>query len=178
MILRANFVIALSTLILAGKSFHFMLDLSPTIHNGFAHYFADFAKTVRSLAENLSEEEFWRNPLPFGNSFGHLVLHITGNLNYYIGAELANTGYVRDRAREFGEREFPNKATTLERLDAAVALVTAALASQTDADWARKYQSVGVDDVHDRFSIFLRCAIHFHHHIGQMMYIVDAHQQR
>ena len=154
-----------------------MLNLSPTLSNGFAHYFTDFAKTVRSLAEKLSEEEFWRNPLPFGNSFGHLVLHITGNLNHYIGAELANTGYVRDRAREFGERGVPSKADTLQQLDAAVALVNTTLASQTDADWARTYQSVGVDDVHDRFSIFLRCAIHFHHHIGQMMYIVDAHGQ-
>ena len=34
---------------------------------------------VRELAAPLSEEQFWSKPFPFGNSFGNLVLHLTGN---------------------------------------------------------------------------------------------------
>ena len=38
---------------------------------------------VRTLAEPLSEAEFWARPLEPGNSVGHLVLHLTGNLSHF-----------------------------------------------------------------------------------------------
>jgi hypothetical protein len=51
------------------------------------------------------------------------VLHLTGNLNYYIGAQIANTGYVRDRPREFNEPAPPSKEEALKRFDEAVMMV-------------------------------------------------------
>ncbi len=71
--------------------------LHAIIANGLAERYTYLADRVRELAAPLSEEQLWQKPFPFGNSFGHLVLHLTGNLNYYIGAEVAGTGYVRDR---------------------------------------------------------------------------------
>ena len=53
------------------------------------------AARIRELAAPLTNAQFWSKPFPFGNSFGHLVLHLTGNLNYYIGAQIAKTGYVQ-----------------------------------------------------------------------------------
>lgn len=155
-----------------------MSDLSTTIQHSFGHYFRDFLSRVQTLADDLSEEEFWRNPYPYGNSIGHLVLHITGNLNYYIGTQLAATGYVRDREREFTESTPPTKADALAQLAAAIAMVIAVLEQQQTADWSAPYRADGVDDVHDRFNIFLRCAIHFHHHIGHMSYTKDELSQQ
>ena len=60
---------------------------------------------MHRLAEGLSDVQFWARPYPYGNSMGHLVLHLTGNLNFYIGREMAGTGYVRDREREFHDPE-------------------------------------------------------------------------
>ena len=37
------------------------------------------AARVRELAFALTNEQFWQKTFPFGNSFGHLVLHLTGN---------------------------------------------------------------------------------------------------
>ena len=155
-----------------------MQDLSPTLSLGFAYYFDDFQARVQALASDLTEAEFWGNPFPYGTSIGHLVLHLTGNLNYYIGAQLADTGYVRDREREFSEAQPPTKVEALEALAAAIATVKTVLATQVHADWATAYRAVGVDDVPDRFSIFLRCAIHFHHHIGQMGYTKEEWLRR
>jgi hypothetical protein len=152
-----------------------MSDISTTISNGFGYYFQDFLDRVQVLAGDLSEQEFWTNPYPYGNSIGHLVLHITGNLNYYIGTQLAATGYVRDRAREFTENTLPPKAEVIQALTIAIETVIAVLEKQVDIDWMTPYQADGVDDVHDRFSIFLRCAVHFHHHIGHMSYVRDEH---
>lgn len=155
-----------------------MTNLSPTISNAFSYYFQDFLERVQTLSADLTETEFWTNPYPYGNSIGHLVLHIMGNLNYYIGAQLAATGYVRDREREFTESAPPTKAQTLADLAATISLVIATLEKQQDSDWAAAYVADGVDDVPDRFSMFLRAAIHFHHHIGHMSYIRDAYLLR
>lgn len=147
--------------------------LAATAGQSFCYYYQDFLQRVVDLSAELTEDEFWNNPFPYGNSIGHLVLHITGNLNYYIGAQLAASGYVRDREREFAEQNHPAKAAVLAELRTGVELVVNTLASQTVEDWSAPYQALGVDDVHDRFSIFLRCAVHFHHHIGQMSYTRD-----
>src|SRR5437870_1509065 len=80
-----------------------MEDLHRTVERSFAERYMQLADLVRGMAKDLTDEQFWRKPFPFGNSFGHLVLHLTGNLNYYIGAEISGTGYVRDRDREFTE---------------------------------------------------------------------------
>src|SRR5215831_15511071 len=78
-------------------------------------------EALKGLAEPLSEEQFWKKPIEPGNSFGHLVLHLTGNLSHFAGARLGGTGYVRDREREFTETQVPTKAEALHRLDEAVA---------------------------------------------------------
>ena len=47
---------------------------------------------VRNLAEPLSDAEFWTKPIEPGNSVGHLVLHLSGNLNHFVGAQLGGSG--------------------------------------------------------------------------------------
>jgi len=148
-----------------------MDDLSNTIANGLSYAYQDYARRVHMLAEQLSEEQFWRKPYSYGNSFGHLALHLIGNLNYYIGTQIAKTGYVREREREFTERNPPPKQEVLRQLDKAVELVVKTLAAQTAETWSQEYEAVGAETSKDRFSIFLRCASHFNHHLGQMIYL-------
>jgi hypothetical protein len=69
-----------------------MDDFKDTVTSGLANRFSLLATRVHDLAAPLTDEQFWSKPFPFGNSFGHLVLHLTGNLSYYIGAQIAETG--------------------------------------------------------------------------------------
>lgn len=154
-----------------------MDQLSPTLASGFSRYFEAFAERTRVLVDPLSDDEFWTKPYPYGNSVGHLLLHITGNLNTFIGAHIAGTGYVRDREREFTDTSRRSKAEVLADLEKAVAVVVRTIKSQRDDDWARAYAAPGVDDT-TRFSIVLRCAQHFHHHLGQIIYLVNEHARR
>ncbi|MFY9842845.1 MAG: DinB family protein [Terriglobales bacterium] len=147
-----------------------MTDLKSTIASDLTARYPKLAGVARDLAAPLSEEQFWAKPFAFGNSFGHLVLHLTGNLNYYIGAQIAGTGYVRDRPREFSEATRPSKADVLQDFDQTIEMVISAINSQTAEDWSREYAAVGVD-ARDRFAVVLLCATHLHHHIGQMMYL-------
>lgn len=154
-----------------------MEELTTTISAGLAKHYEELGGKVHQWAEPLSEEQFWAKPYGYGNSFGHLVLHLTGNLNYYIGAQIAETGYVRDRPREFADPNPPTKAEALERFDAAVAMVVRTLHTQIADDWARDYSAVGDANVGNRFNIFLRCASHLYHHIGQMIYLTREWSQ-
>ncbi len=126
---------------------------------------------VHALVDPLSEDQLWCRAFPYGNSVGHLLLHLTGNLSYYIGAQILGTGYVRDRPREFAEASRPPKEAVLRAFDSAVALVLGALAAQGEADWGAAYSAVGADDVSDRITMFLRCVSHADHHVGQMIYL-------
>jgi uncharacterized damage-inducible protein DinB len=147
-----------------------MADLKDTVAAGFEARFKKLAGAVRELAAPLSDEQFWQKPFPFGNSFAHLLLHLTGNLNYYIGAQIAQTGYVRDRPREFSETARPSKAETLNKFDDAIAVVLQTIRRQSPEDWSMPYTGAG-SDARDRFDIVLHCATHLHHHIGQMIYL-------
>ena len=141
-----------------------------TLATGFAdRYFANLTR-IRELASPLTEKQFWTKPFPYGNSFGHLVLHLTGNLNYYIGAQIANTGYVRDREHEFTDSNPPSKEDTLKQLDAAVAMAMETIRGQSLANWAKAYSAVGTN-CGNRLDIVMQCAAHMQHHIGQMIYL-------
>ena len=147
-----------------------MNDLNSTLTTVLAgRYFTNLAR-IRELAAPVTEQQFWTKPFPYGNSFGHLVLHLMGNLNYYIGAQIANTGYVRNREREFTDANPPSKEDTLKQLDAAVAMVMETIRGQSSADWAKAYSAVGTSCV-NRLDIVIQCAAHMQQHIGQMIYL-------
>jgi hypothetical protein len=148
-----------------------MSGLNEAIGTGLAARYEELGAKVRELATPLSEEQFWRKPFAFGNSFGHLVLHLTGNLNYYIGTEVARTGYMRDRDREFSEAARPVKDDVMKRFADAVAMVAQTALAQSEEDWSKRYTALREEDAVNRFNIFLRCASHLHHHVGQMMYL-------
>jgi hypothetical protein len=128
------------------------------------------AARVRELTDPLTNDPFWQKPYPYGNSFGHLVLHLTGNLNYYIGAQIAQTGYVRDRPREFNDPNPPSKEEALSSFDAAVAMVVNTIRSQSPQDWSAPYTATSANAV-NRLDMIVQCAAHMQHHIGQIIYL-------
>ena len=147
-----------------------MPNLTETIAADLTARYTKLAGAVRDLAAPLSDEQFWTKPFPFGNSFGHLVLHLTGNLSYYIGAQIAQTGYIRNRPLEFTDTTRSPKEETLTRFDQAIAMVIETIRRQSADDWSQAYSATGAD-AKNRLDMVVQCATHLHHHIGQMMYL-------
>jgi hypothetical protein len=141
-----------------------------------SRYFSNLSR-VNELAAGLTEAQFWQKPFPYGNSFGHLVLHLTGNLNYYIGAQIAETGYVRDRPREFTDPHPPSKEEALRRLHDAVAMVVKTIGTQSPQDWSSDYSGAGTN-ARIRLDMVIQCAAHMQHHIGQMIYLKSEWQRQ
>ncbi|MGB7846119.1 MAG: DinB family protein [Candidatus Acidiferrum sp.] len=148
-----------------------MSELTQLISNAFASEYRMRAAELHKWADPLSEDQFWRNPYTYGNSVGHLVLHLTGNLNYYIGARIAGTGYIRNRDLEFAESRRPSKADVLRNFDDAIAMVIATIERQSEGDWSLPYSAEREPEAKNRFTLFLRCAVHFYHHVGQINYL-------
>src|SRR6185503_11546967 len=120
-----------------------MTNASATIAGDLSRYYQERADTIVELVQPLSLNQIWKRPYPYGNSIGHLLLHLTGNLSYYVGAQIAGTGYVRNRPLEFADESRRPKEDVLRAFEEAVAMVQGALAAQTAADWARPYEAVG-----------------------------------
>jgi len=148
-----------------------MAALDETVANGLAAYYEYVGQHLHKWVDPLTNEEFWRKPFPYGNSVGHLVLHLTGNLSYYIGARIAETNYVRDRDREFTEAQPPHKDEALRAFDRTIAMVVATIRKQGEQDWAKAYTAEREPEAKDRFQIFVRCAGHAYHHVGQIVYL-------
>ncbi len=154
----------------AKRSFS-MAEVNETVGAGLAAYYEYVASHLHKWVDPLSNEQFWRKPYPYGNSVGHLVSHLTGNLNYYIGARVAETGYVRDRDREFTDPQPPPKEEALRAFDRTIAMVVATIRKQGAADWGKPYTADREPEAADRFQIFVRCAGHAYHHVGQIVYL-------
>jgi uncharacterized damage-inducible protein DinB len=123
---------------------------------------------VRTLAEPLSEREFWAKPLDPGNSVGHLVLHLSGNLNHFVGAQMGGTGYVRQREREFTETQVPAKAEAMTKLDDAVATFRRVVSTLTAEQLASPHPEDRLGGV---MHALTHLVAHFALHRGQMSYI-------
>ena len=147
-----------------------MPDLHSTLATALTTRYTYNAARVHELAASLTDAHFWQKPYPYGNSFGHLVLHLTGNLNYYIGAQIAQTGYVRDRPREFNDPNPPSKDQALKLFDEAVAMVLKTVRAQSPEDWSKEYTATGTT-AESRLDMVIQCAAHIQHHIGQMIYL-------
>ena len=148
-----------------------MAELNETVGAGLAAYYEFVAAQLHKWVDPLSNEQFWRKPYTYGNSVGHLVLHLTGNLNYYIGTCVAESGYVRDRDREFTDEQPPPKEEALHAFDRTIAMVVAAVRKQLAGDWGKAYTAEREPEATDRFQIFVRCAGHAYHHVGQIVYL-------
>jgi uncharacterized damage-inducible protein DinB len=143
---------------------------SSVIQASLSSYYRMIRTRVHELAEPLSLEQLWTRPYPYGNSVGNLILHLTGNLSYYIGAQIGSTGYVRYRPLEFSDTGKPNEEI-LRAFDQTIDTVLATIAKQSDDDWSAPFYGELESEAKTRFSAFLNCAGHAYHHVGQMIYL-------
>jgi hypothetical protein len=143
-------------------------DLTATAQAALCGELERLLGELRELAAPLSERQFWARPVEPGNSVGHLVLHLTGNLSHFVGARLGRTGYVRDREREFTEVSPPPKAEALAGLDAAVALFRRVVEGLSAERLAGPHPD---ERMGTTLAALVRLVSHFALHRGQISYL-------
>jgi len=125
--------------------------------------------SLRQITEPLTDEEFWRRPIDPGNSVGHLVLHLTGNLRHFVGAQLGQSGYIRNREREFTALDVPGKAEALAGLDEAVVEFRRVVSGLTAEQLAAPHPEPRLKGT---LKALIHLVAHFALHRGQISYLV------
>ncbi len=140
------------------------------LHHELARLIDRELATLRAeLLAYPDEAGIWAKPLGTPNSAGNLALHLVGNLRTYIGAQYGDTGYIRDRDKEFSERGVPREQL-LALIDTAADEVRRTFATLDPDVLARDFpQAVGGFQIPaDRFLMHL--ASHLAYHLGQVDY--------
>jgi len=66
-------------------------------------------RLATEIAAYPSDEALWSTVGAQKNAPGTLGIHVAGGLSTFIGRALGGTAYVRDRDREFSERDLPRE---------------------------------------------------------------------
>jgi uncharacterized damage-inducible protein DinB len=143
-------------------------DLASLVQTALSDELEGLNTQIRELVEPLTEQQFWARPLEPGNSAGHLILHLTGNLSHFIGGQLGKSGYVRDREREFSEGNPPSKAEALARLAETIAQSRRIIEGLSAEQLAAPHPETRFGSV---LGALVHLMAHFALHRGQISYI-------
>lgn len=127
---------------------------------------AGFRRTLDAYPDDASPWQPVPGPV---NVTGTLVLHVTGNLQHFIGTVLGHTGYVRDRDAEFAARDL-TRSELHPHLDATSAVVTAVLPALSESDFAAPYPVTLRNTRVSTGDFLLHLASHLGYHLGQADY--------
>ncbi|MET3034635.1 DinB family protein [Chryseobacterium sp. NRRL B-14859] len=132
-------------------------------------YNRDLSKLKTEIEAYQNEENLWKIDKNIANSAGNLCLHLVGNLNHFIGKELGNTDYVRQRDLEFSLKNIP-KIELIEKVHATITMVDAILNRLSEEDLKKEYplEPLGYKMTTDYFLIHL--IAHLDYHLGQINY--------
>src|ERR1700761_713688 len=90
----------------------------------------DLTKLKEEIGAYQKERNIWLVADGISNSAGNLCLHLTGNINGFIGAQMGKTGYVRQRDLEFSLKDVP-RAELIQKIEDTIVMVDSVLDSIT-----------------------------------------------
>ena len=129
----------------------------------------DLEKLKQEIISYNNESNLWRIEKGIANSAGNLCLHLVGNLNTYIGAEIGKTGYVRDRVREFSQKNIP-KDELVKRIEETIAVVANGLSKLKEEDLEKEYSLLVFKEKTSTGYFLTHLAVHLGYHLGQVNY--------
>jgi hypothetical protein len=132
-------------------------------------YSRDLVKLKQELELYNNEDNIWRIDKNILNSAGNLSLHLIGNLNTYIGAELGNTGYIRNRPEEFSLKNVPRQEL-ISKIERTIEMLDATLSSLTEDQLKSEYPQTVFDGKVSTEYFLLHLATHLSYHLGQVNY--------
>jgi uncharacterized damage-inducible protein DinB len=133
-------------------------------------YDRDLNRLKNEIQAFQHEENLWRLTGQVKNTAGNLGLHLVGNLKTYIGKNLGNFAYVRDREAEFNLKNVPQEQLT-KQIEETRQVVVAALQKLNNDQLAETYpeETLGYSMTTGFFLIHL--AAHLSYHLGQINYL-------
>ncbi|MBR9860028.1 DinB family protein [bacterium] len=142
------------------------MNLAKTIESMFER---DLTKLKFEIESYKNEANLWITDKEVTNSAGNLCLHLIGNLNWFIGAQLGQTGYVRQRELEFSAKDIP--ASDLIREIEQTQLIISETLNKLNEDQLNQDFPINVFNKSMSTQHFLvHLTTHLAYHLGQINY--------
>ena len=131
----------------------------------------DLNRVITEIEAYPSENALWLVPGQINNSAGNLALHLAGNLSQFIGDDLGDVPFARDRESEFSVKNLP-RAELIDGLRPTRALVEQTLAHLNDArlDSIHPRQPPGFPKAMSSRYFLVHLYGHLNYHLGQINY--------
>ena len=129
----------------------------------------DLTRLKNEIELYKNEENLWKVEKQIANSAGNLCLHLIGNLNTYIGAEIGKTNYVRDRELEFSLKNI-SKEELIDNIEKLKIIIAASLDKLTDEQLEKEYPVLVFENKTSTGYFLIHLATHLTYHLGQINY--------
>jgi len=133
-------------------------------------YESGIRKLIEEVNQFQKEENLWKTSGSVKNSSGNLVLHIIGGLNHFVGATLAQTGYVRNRDQEFIQKGV-DRMDLVGRLEALIPMVTRTLSALTQEQMDSEFPIFFDKPKTSTSYVLVMLLAHLNYHLGQVNYL-------
>lgn len=131
-----------------------------------------FDRDLNRLKEEIlayeNEEDLWLKKGHINNSAGNLTLHLIGNLKTYIGGEMGNSGYVRNRPAEFESKV--SRFELLKGIDETHKVLIETLTNVEEKVFDEEYPLLVFEEKMNTGFFLIHLAGHLNYHLGQINY--------
>ena len=129
----------------------------------------DLTKLKLEIESYQDESKIWAIDKNISNSAGNLCLHLIGNINTYIGAEIGKTGYIRNRELEFSLKNIP-RTELIEKIENTIVVVDNALDRLNESDLELIYPLEVFEKEMTTGFFLVHLSVHLGYHLGQINY--------
>lgn len=136
----------------------------------------DLARLHQEIAAYHDEQKLWHVEKSIANPAGNLCLHLLGNLNTYIGAELGGVAYTRHRDLEFSRKHVP-RSELLANITETTRIVDQTLRHLPAEALQQEYPLLVFDAKTSTGYFLVHLTTHLAYHLGQINYhrrLVDS----
>src|SRR6185503_3968019 len=129
----------------------------------------DLEKLKQEISLYRDERNLWVIDKSIANSAGNLCLHLVGNLNTYIGAEIGKTGYIRNRDLEFSQKNI-SQQQLIKMIEDTIIVVEDGLNKLQEDDLEKEYPLLVFTEKTSTSFFLIHLAVHLDYHLGQINY--------
>jgi hypothetical protein len=133
-------------------------------------YHRDIQRVIDEIALFKDEANIWKVAGAVKNSAGNLALHLSGGLNYLIGSNLSNTGYVRNRDAEFTTKGI-DREQLIKQLEKLSSMIDKTLSSLTNEELEGSFPVFFDKENATIGYVLIQLLLHLNYHLGQINYL-------
>lgn len=129
----------------------------------------DLKRVIKEIEEYNNEVDIWKIKGQINNSAGNICLHLVGNLKTYIGKELGNTNYIRNRELEFSSKNVPRQEL-IKIVENTIEIITQTLDNLNEDMLATEYPILVFENMTSTEYLLVHLTTHLTYHLGQINY--------